>query len=912
MNGKRFISFILLFTILITSIPLESFAGNLEKITGVNEIKDYDDVRGKDLSSLDLREQENLLFTLKFDTYTKWPDKIKMPKSFDPELIIEFGKNPGLHIRKLQKEGYTGRGVNIAYVDQPLLDGHNEYKDLNLHYEIIADKDENIYPSMHGPAVLSLLSGKDIGIVPYAKVYFMGTGQSLGDQKKEAAGFERIIEINRSLPKDEKIKIIGMSHRVADKKDGYYLKNSHLLRKAIEKAEKEGIMVIDCDTFDDPILLSVKADKDPDNYKNYTVATKYTSDNPKGKLCIPTSRTYAAGYIDDKDFYQYTQTGGQSWAVPYIVGVITMGLQINPDLTKKEAMSYLYKSGHDFKGGKIINPEGFIELVKKNCSNPRDVSLDKDYRYFLYNKDKLTAGDVKAIKEYINSFNDNTNNILKDVSQYKSAIEIYDDLKKASQGKRGDLKGIQIFGSSEDVAAFDIDFKVQMKNSIDESGAFKSDFFYSNFKSNSKDLKSDFSIYKAFDKKLEVSFIPEWPVSRLTLKSGEIAPYMKRNKEYQLKIKDKKFGDFVNFSNPIFPSNMHIDDMGYFIKERLDKQFNILDTSEYKLYGNQQGYYPLKTDLLGDFTRENIARENKDGIKEFIINSHGQWNNIDQCIFEGEGASTEKRISFLNKENINKILSDNYYDLNLWTCLNGYNLDRNNLVYEAMANGKCMSAIAASSIISNNGVKNNVSLSEMKQNNFFYLYYNYFYNMALGKGRSNSFHLAKEAYAREILNNTDKLLDGNYQFNLHNVLSYHYFGLLENWDYTPKENFSPKIKEEEHESFDGNISFDTRYFKGNFKVNSFKAERILDCIEFTLEYESTRNCDYSFFDPPSGDIIMKIEEKGIKAGKNTCKFKIGIDDFDKISNLENMTMKFGFDNQASYIFFNPQQLKSLE
>lgn len=911
MNVKQIISIVLLFSMITVFMPFKNnvFAQDLREITNINQIQPYDDIRGKDLSGLDLTDQSELLFTLSFDTYTKWPDKDKMPKDFDPEVVMEFGKNPGLNVRKLQKQGYTGRGVNIAYVDQTLLEGHNEYSHLNLHYEIAANKGETTEPSMHGPAVLSLLAGKDIGIVPNANVYFIGTGFCPGDQKNEAAGFERIVEINRTLPEDEKIKIIGMSHRVADK-NGYYLKNSDLLKKAIQKAEKEGIMVIDCDTFDDPILLGITADKNPDDYKSYTISKKYTGDNPKGKVCVPTARTYAAGNRNDRNFYQFTQTGGQSWSVPYIVGVIAMGLQVNPNLTKEQAMKYLYDSGYDFRGGKIINPEGFINMVKQNCSNPHDVTSDKDYRYFLYNKDKVLEEDLKAIREYVNEFDDGITNILKDVSQYTSSIEIYDMLKNDSKNRKGYLKGIQIFGTSDDVPAFDVHFKIQMKDDIDEGGDFKSDFFYSNFESDSSSLKSDFSIYKAFNDKLDVSFVPEWPVARLPLKKGEIAPYMKKNEEYVSVIENKSFGDFVNFSNPIFLQENHSDDFGYFMKERLDKQFNILDSNEYRLYGNKQGYYPVKTDVLGDFTKENIANENKDGIKEFIINSHGQWNNIDQCIFETKERSSEKRISFLNKDNINKVLSENYYDLDLWTCLNGYNLDDTNLVHEAIANGKCISAMAASSIISNNGVHNDVSLENMKKNNFYYFYFNYFYNRALGKGRSDSFNLAKQSYATEILNNTDMMLDGNYQFNLHNVLSYHYFGLLENWDCKSKENFAPKISLDiDYDNFDGNIKFNSNYYDDSFKVNLFKAERIDDIIEFTLEYESSRDCDYSFFNPPDGDIIMKIEKAGIKRGNNVTKFQLDMDEFNKILDLNGISMRFGFDDKGSFIWFDPQQLK---
>ena len=64
--------------------------------------------------------------------------------------------------------GYTGAGVVVAYVDQNLLLNHEAYDNIKLNnYNI---KESN--PSMHGPAVLSLLAGKDIGIVPDSEVYF--------------------------------------------------------------------------------------------------------------------------------------------------------------------------------------------------------------------------------------------------------------------------------------------------------------------------------------------------------------------------------------------------------------------------------------------------------------------------------------------------------------------------------------------------------------------------------------------------------------------------------------------------------------------------------------------------------------------------------------------------------------------
>ena len=921
MKLKKAISTVIAFTMLLTLSPIglqnRALAQEQGKITDVNTVKPYDDVREKDLTGIDFRGKSDLLFTLTFDTYTKWPGKEKLPNDFDPVKLMEQGKDPGLNIKKLQQQGYNGKGVTIAYVDQHLLLNHEAYKNVKLHnYEI--QNENGIRPSMHGPAVLSLLAGKEEGMVPDSEVYFFGHDGGTDDNEYEARAFEKIVEINKTLPDDKKIKVVGMSHGADDHLDK---KNAQHLREAQAKARKSGIIVVDVSCG--MATCGITGFMDRNDYKNYHVSNwekeAWKPSMFNNQLIVPADhRTTAIGYNGDPKHYAYFGEGGFSWGVPYITGVITMALQINPKLTEKEAFEYLHKSADKFMDGDVINPEAFLNMVRQNCSNPLNVVSEKDYRYFLYNKSKLSDDDLKAINQYTGKFNDGTDCIIQDVSQYSTATDIYDMLKKDSQSRKGQLLGIQIFGTSEDVPAFDIRNKIQMKDSVDDGGNFKSDFFYSNFKSDSNNFKNDFSIYKAFSEKLKVSFVPEWTVSRLPLTKGEIAPFMSRNDQYSSAVNDKPFEELVNFSNPIFASENHNDDFGLFLKERMDSEFKILKSDDYKLFGNKDGEFPVKTKVLGNFVKENLSVLNKEGIKEFIINSHGQFDNIDQCIYTSKDPKSEKRISLVNKNNINAVLYENYYNLDLWTCLNGYNLDGNNLVHEAMANGKCISAMAASSTISNNGVHNDASLTNMKKNNFYYFYFNYLYNRALGKSRSESFTLGQQAYAQEILKNTNMLEDGNYQFNLHNVLSYHYLGLIEYWNVLGKNNFRPVVDTqgnsyipESSKTFDGNVKFQSQYQNAGFMVKSLKAALVGKNVEFTLSYESPRNCDMCLFNPPNGDKIGKILEKAIKKGTNTYKISLSMDEFNKAIESETITMRFGIDDKSDWIFFNTSQLKPL-
>jgi hypothetical protein len=243
------------------------------------------------------------------------------------------------------------------------------------------------------------------------------------------------------------------------------------------------------------------------------------------------------------------------------------------------------------------------------------------YYYVLYNSQKVDASDLAAIKQYSNQLGQSGEVILKDTSSLAASIQVYEALKKDSGSRKGTLKGVQIIGSSKDVPAFNIHYKIQMESGIDNGEDFKSDFFYSTFKNDAAVL-NDFSIYRAFAEKKNVSFSPEWTVSRLPLTKGEISKFISKYNQYVAEVAKLDTVPLVNFSNPIFAEKEHTDDMAYFIRERLDKEYHILSSSQYRLYGLQQGYYPVTVPVLGDCTKENLTAENAKGVMDLFINSH--------------------------------------------------------------------------------------------------------------------------------------------------------------------------------------------------------------------------------------------------------------------------------------------------
>lgn len=873
LNGKLLSVMLTIIFILCTSFSTV-FADNSTITSGTTitdngvTLKAYDwPLYIKDLSGMNLKNYGDFLKTVSFDKYTKWPSAEKLPDNFDLAKVMEWGKNPGLGINELHKLGYTGKGVNIAYVDQTLQPGHVEYDHTNVKY-FIGDPNLPSTPSMHGSTVLSILAGQNRGIVPDANVYFVGDNNYTADELHIAQGIRKIIEVNKTLPDDKKIKILGLSntHFVERANKGEY-------DKAVNEAESAGIMVFDVATLNGASGMGgmyIDPFKDKDDPNNYVKDQGLYGGDPhqNNLLCIPGTGTFADGM--NKDDYTYWSYSGQSWLVPYLVGVITLGLQVDPTLTKEKAIQYLYDSATQTQATSgsrgLINPKGFIELVKKNAKNLTFINSpeDNDYYYLLYNGDRVTSDDLTSIKSYASQLSNNA--VLVDVSKYVNYNEndiknvtgmsgtinsfksIYDDLKSDSLNRKGNLKGIQIFGGVEDVPACYLYAKIKDSDTNidgDQGGGNVTDFFYNNFDNTSSIFTNRFSIYSMFDGSTNVSLNPKWKVTRLPLKKGEYSSFITKYNDYVVQAKNQGNIPLVNFTNPIFPSEKHIDDAGYFLN-RLSNEFSILPSNSYRLYGNLDGKYPVTTKVLGNFTKDNLAKENSQGIVDYFIDSHGQINNIDQAIFDKE-TGKEKRISLVNTSNVNQVLNKNYYTFNLWTCNNSYDLRNDTLVHEVLANGKCVDAIAAAQEISNRGVDNNCSLENMKNNNYFYFQYLFYQNLSMNYGRTDSFFQAQKGYLKEILNHKTINNQGyyDYQFNLQNVMSVHHLGLIENEDSNKKFMDFSNVSNTQNDNL-GNVRFSTNYSGGGFKVDSFKAEKNGDNIEFTLNYESSRDCDYSF------------------------------------------------------------------
>lgn len=889
---------------------------SLPKIEAVDGVEPYGNywAPGNHVISADLSDAPALAYSLTFSNATVFA---KLPAGYDPEELLEWGKYPGLNVDILHKYGFTGAGCVVAYVDQPIA-VHEQYDGGNIHYTNNTDGNN----SMHGPAVLSLLAGKDIGTAPDAEVYFYAHASWKADQTTHAECLYQIIEQNKTLPEGQKITMVGFSDNI-DASEA----NAAALEEAVEACQEAGIMVWFCGEYGGASFLPLS---NKDDYSNLVVES-WGGGNPELVYVPSSGRTTAATFGDAK--YTYWSSGGLSWTMPYVLGLYGIAVEIDPTLTQDALRQLIVDTAYDQNGMRIVNPVGFVAEVLKGVGRIAEAQAMLDevaartkYLYAVMDTAAMSEADLSAVGGYLASMTDATV-LVADAASFASAEELYTALKQDAAARGGEVVGVQIFGTAEMVPAFQVQYKVQMPTAVDEGGTFLSDLFYGNLNNDAERISNGYNVLDHFAEGWNVDLVPDWPVARLPLGKGEYTAFFETYTAFVADTGLERL-DLVNFSNPIFASSYHIDDMGLFLN-RMNSEFGLLD-APYRLYGNLAGQYPVTTPVLGGFTADNLAAENDAGIAEYLINSHGQWNNIDKCYYEN---GEEIRESLINMDTIGTVLDNHAYYLDCWTCNNGYGMD-NNLTTTAL-NGNCVGMFSATTIISNNGVNCRASVAEMAKSNFYYFYYHYLKALHEGAGRGAAFSQAQMAYAQALIaDSADGIGTGeaNYQFNLCNLLAYHNFGVLEpnaaSTAFTasgyiaqagqsvPKDEVQTGGQGNQSGSqssitlTDGNPVGEAKSIQwnennmlqtGSFTVHSFTAQALDNgYIRFSLDCTARAGMPFSVFNPPNGDLFMLIGSN-TSGQRETLTYDLKAED---VQSVEMVTMRFNFvQGDCFFLFF---------
>ena len=330
----------------------------------IESVAPYDDVRWKDLSKLDLSRDRQLIHSLTFNKLTIWPERSKMPPGGDPDKILTDGLNPGLGVRKLHQQGITGKGVNVAIIDQPTYQVHPEFAGKIVeYYDTGCETNES---SMHGPLVTSLLVGTNCGTAPDAHVYYAAAPSWKTDAAYYAKGLNWIIAQNKKLPSGEKIRLVSVS---ASPNQSSWA-NGQMWDRACAEAARDGIMVLDCTDdsrrgFIGRCWYNSRIPESVAQCNPWAPPNKEFRGEPMETGILVPSSPRTAAEDGEVPGYQYAGRGGLSRSIPYCAGVLAMGWQVNPELTPEQMRELLFESGHIKKdGAKIIYPEKFIHMVR--------------------------------------------------------------------------------------------------------------------------------------------------------------------------------------------------------------------------------------------------------------------------------------------------------------------------------------------------------------------------------------------------------------------------------------------------------------------------------------------------------------------------------------------------------------------
>ncbi|MFI3301422.1 MAG: LysM peptidoglycan-binding domain-containing protein [Candidatus Gastranaerophilales bacterium] len=329
-----------------------AFAGFANEGKGgmVSAKNNYEETGG--IYSLDCASRETMDPKLVSKIFKEAPELIKKmqfddmtftnggyPDSFDPEKIMELGKDPAHNIRKIQEMGYTGEGVAVAIIDW-ILPRHENLGDVNgedntqIRYTEMPNSKSSL-EAMHGSSVASLLFGKETGVAPNANVvYCSASSNSIEEQDADhIAAFKHILEHNKNNPNNP-IRVVSMSAPVNTKES----------EALVEQLNQSGTWVLSSGEFFENFGYLQRNDPmgDPNDFENYSIAHE-GSGNPDVLFINSGNRTVAESV--DSTNYRHDSRASASWSIPVIAGLYTLACQADSSMT----------------------PERFVELARETA-----------------------------------------------------------------------------------------------------------------------------------------------------------------------------------------------------------------------------------------------------------------------------------------------------------------------------------------------------------------------------------------------------------------------------------------------------------------------------------------------------------------------------------------------------------------
>ena len=264
--------------------------------------------------------------------------KEHLPEGYDPKQVFDNGKSSGLGIDEAHANGYTGEGVSYAIIDSGTLDYKgNQHNDIKFKEYNVSEYATGEVNHFHGRAISYIAQE----IAPKADLYYYATNNGGEMDAPVLDNLKQILEKNKSLPDDKKIKFVSMSMSLYGGEEA---------KKVVAELEAQGVWVFysDCKEDSQTGYLGKKDPMgNPNDFDNYQIENGSRIDiMPDGT--VDTIIRENMLYVNSGDrtvpdpsspnAYRHDSRASQSWSIPVLAGYYTLACQADPSMTKEKFM----------------------------------------------------------------------------------------------------------------------------------------------------------------------------------------------------------------------------------------------------------------------------------------------------------------------------------------------------------------------------------------------------------------------------------------------------------------------------------------------------------------------------------------------------------------------------------------------
>ncbi len=305
-----------------------------QKMAELNTAKiEYVGVDFQDLefNNVDLSQYTEAFKRIKFNekTFAKVSPE-HLPDGFNPLEILEKGKTIGLGIDEAHNMGYTGKGVSYAIIDSGTLDSNGkQHNDIHFkEYNISKSADKSGLDHFHGRAVSYIAQE----IAPNADCYYYATHNGENMNEPVLDNLKAILEKNKSLPDNEKIRFVSMSMPLYGGEEA---------KEVVKELEKQGVWVYYSGCPEDNqfgYLEKINPNGNINDFDNFQIHI-----GGENMLYVNSGDRTVADW-SSPTAYRHDCMASKSWSVPVIAGYYTLACQADSSMTKEKFLELANKT----------------------------------------------------------------------------------------------------------------------------------------------------------------------------------------------------------------------------------------------------------------------------------------------------------------------------------------------------------------------------------------------------------------------------------------------------------------------------------------------------------------------------------------------------------------------------------------